>query len=242
MRRIGAVWRKELRVLRGAMMLYAAGALFLAFAAFYFFHMYGFAARDIATVRPFFGAIPPLLSLFVAVLCMRTFPEERRRGTWEVLRTLPLRPGDAVVGTYGAVFTVALGTIALTLPVVLGAGLLGELDWGVVAGEYLAAILLAATVTAICIFVAVGARSQVWALLGSVLVLFAILYAPSAAAEVGLSGQAREVVRAVGMAPRFDDLIRGVLDTADVAYFVVLTAAFLYGAVIRYVSTRREAL
>ena len=62
------------------------------------------------------GVLPPLLALLMPALSMRLVAEERRRGTWEILSTLPFKNGDIVVAKFAAVWVTGL---FLLLPTVI---------------------------------------------------------------------------------------------------------------------------
>src|SRR3546814_8350520 len=96
----------------------------------------------------------PLLLIFrVSALTMRLWSEERRSGTLEFLLTSPVRPAYLVLGKFLACLGLVAIALALTLPLPLTVAQLGPLDWGPVAGGYLATLCLAAAYIAIGLFV-----------------------------------------------------------------------------------------
>src|SRR3546814_15862887 len=88
--------------------------------------------------------MPLLLIFLVSALTMRLWSEERRSGTLEFLLTSPVRPAYLVLGKFLACLGLVAIALALTLPLPLTVAQLGPLDWGPVAGGYLATLCLAA--------------------------------------------------------------------------------------------------
>ena len=77
----------------------------------------------------------------VAALTMRQWSEEERTGTLEILLTMPTRTLQLVLGKFLGVLGLVAVALGLTLFIPLSVSLLGHLDWGPVAGGYLAAMV-----------------------------------------------------------------------------------------------------
>ena len=82
-------------------------------------------------------------------LFRRRSAEERRTGSLELLLTLPLTPGELVLGKWLAAVAMVATALLCTLPYPVTIALLGELDWGPVFGGYLGLLLLGAAFAAI---------------------------------------------------------------------------------------------
>jgi len=109
-------------------------------------------------------------------LSMRLIAEERRRGTYELLVTLPLRNVDIVIAKFLAVWITGLFLLAPTLVFVVTVRSFGPLDLGPVTGGYFGTILLVAVYAAIGLFTSTIARNETVALVtGLVLSLFFVL-------------------------------------------------------------------
>lgn len=108
-----------------------------------------------ATLDRFFEIAPWVLLLLIPAITMRSFSEEFRTGTWEVLRTQPLSDWQIVLGKYmgalGVVLIALLPTFCYSFVVDALAADQG-LDWGATVGSYLGLLLLAAVFTAIGIW------------------------------------------------------------------------------------------
>ncbi|MDZ7748553.1 MAG: hypothetical protein U5K43_06670 [Halofilum sp. (in: g-proteobacteria)] len=113
------------RILRRPSALLFIGA-FLAVTLFVFFWAEAFFARGIADVRPLFEWMPILLIALVAALTMRSWSEERRAGTLEVLLSAPVSAGRPGGGKFLAALSLVALSLALTLPLPLTVEYLGR--------------------------------------------------------------------------------------------------------------------
>jgi len=184
-------------------------------------------------MAPFFDLLPLLLAFFLSAITMRSWAEERKVRTIELLLTLPIRPFQAILGKYVA----ALGLFGLfilgSLPIPVMLAVLGDPDGGLILSGYLGLVGLGATLLSAGMFLSALSGDQIVAfvasaLLGAFLILtgndkvVAVLdgLAPAAAAGTFL----RENVSAL---PRYEDFVRGVVDLGAVAYFGGTSALFL---------------
>jgi ABC-2 type transport system permease protein len=221
------VARKELAGFFASPAAFLFLGAFLGVTLFVFFWVETFFARNIADVRPLFQWMPVLLIFLVAALTMRSWAEERRGGTLELLLTAPASPTDQVLGKFlGGMSLVAIA-LALTLPLPVTVSFLGPLDWGPVVGGYLAALTLAAAYVAIGLWVSSRTDNQIVSLILTV-VIAGVFYLVGSEALTALFGhRAGELLRAVGAGSRFESITRGVLDLRDLYYYLSITAAFL---------------
>ena len=238
MKQVLAVTRKEIKGYFGSPMALIFVGTFLAATLFSFFWVETFFARGIADVRPLFRGMPVLMIFLVAALTMRQWSEEERSGTLEILLTLPITSVQLVVGKFLAVLALVGVSLALTgfLPVTVS--LVGNLDWGPVAGGYLAAILLAAAYSAIGLFISSRTDNQIVALISTVL-LCTLLYMLGSGGLTDFVGTTLgEVLRAVAPGSRFESIQRGVVDVRDMLYYLSLTGVFLTLNVLSLISKR----
>ncbi len=222
-----SITRKELNGYFGSPMALIFLGAFLAVTLFAFFWLETFFARGIADVRPLFGWMPILMIFLVAALTMRQWSEEQRSGTLEVLLTLPVSRLQLVLGKFLAVLALVGTALALTLFLPISVEILGNLDWGPVAGGYLASILLAAGYAAIGLFISSRTDNQIVALISTVL-LCGIFYLVGTSGVTDFVGEtSAEILRAIGAGSRFESIERGVVDLRDLIYYLSLTTLFL---------------
>jgi ABC-2 type transport system permease protein len=145
-------------------------AAFLGVTLFVFFWAAAFFERNLADLRPLFQWMPLLLIFLVAALTMRSWAEERRSGTLELLLTSPTTPTEHVLGKFLGVLMLVLLALALTLPLPITVSLLGPLDWGPVIGGYAAAVCLAAAYVSIGLWISSRTDNQIVSLILTVLI------------------------------------------------------------------------
>ena len=219
--------RKELRALFQSPIAIIFLSVFLILTLFLFFTQARFFSRNLADVRPLFEWLPLLLIFLVSAVTMRSWAEERKAGTLEVLLTLPIRTVDLVLGKFLAGMALVALALLFTLPLPFTVWLLGPLDWGPVIGGYFAALLLAAAYMAIGLCVSARTDNQVVALMVT-LVLGGLLWLVGTDTVTSFfTVETGERLRAFGTGSRFESIERGVLDLRDIAYYLGITAFFL---------------
>jgi ABC-2 type transport system permease protein len=202
-------------------------AVFLGVTLFVFFWAATFFERDLADVRPLFQWMPLLLIFLVAALTMRSWAEERRSGTVELLLTSSMSPWQIVLGKFLGAMGLVLIALALTLPLPVTVAMIGPLDWGPVIGGYVAAVLLAAAYVAIGLWVSSRTDNQIVSLILTLVIAGAFYLLGSDALTSLTSYQAGAWLRLLGAGSRFASITRGVLDLRDLYFYVSVTAAFL---------------
>jgi len=227
MRELLRVYRREAGAYFGSPVAYLFIGVFLAVTLFVFFWAEAFFARNIADARPLFAWMPVLLIALVAVLTMRSWSEERRSGTLEVLLSAPVSPFALVAGKFLAALSLVALALVLTLALPITVDYLGPLDWGPVIGGYVAALFLGAAYVAIGLAVSAGTDNPIVSLLVTALVGGAFYLIGTDWLTALAPREVAELMRALGTGARFDEITRGVLDLRDIYYYVSLVAVFL---------------
>jgi ABC-2 type transport system permease protein len=202
-------------------------AAFLGATLFIFFWVATFFERNLADVRPLFQWMPILLIFLVSALTMRSWAEERRAGTLELLLTSPTAPTELVLGKFLGCLGLVLLALILTLALPGTVACLGPLDWGPVIGGYAAAIALAAAYVAIGLWVSCRTDNQIVSLILTVVATGALYLVGSDVLTSLVGYRAAEWLHAIGAGSRFASITRGVLDLRDIYYYLSITAAFL---------------
>jgi ABC-2 type transport system permease protein len=227
MRELLRVYRREAGAYFASPVAYLFIGVFLAVTLFVFFWVEAFFARNIADVQPLFGWMPILLIALVAALTMRSWSEERRADTIEVLFAAPVSPAALVGGKFLAALSLVALALLLTLPLPLTVEYLGPLDWGPVVGGYVAALFLAAAYVAMGLFVSARTDNPIVALMVTALIGGAFYVVGTDWLTALAPASVAEFMRWIGTGSRFDEITRGVLDLRDVYYYVSLVALFL---------------
>jgi len=218
--------RKELFSWVNSPALYGIAVFFLLFVSVWFYYLQRFFAMDIATLRPFYQAFPLAFILVIPVLTMKAWAEEKKMGSAEILFTLPFTEWELVWGKFLSCLTLIIGMLALTLPVPLTLMRLGYFDPGVIFAEYTGALLLGSSAAALGLFLSSISKSQAAAFLGSAVVLLAVMLINNFSPNMP-SGLAA-FVNFISLTFHFESFSRGLLDSRDIAFFLLTTALFLF--------------
>ena len=205
--------------------------IFLLLTGIQTFWIAGLLPRGRADLLPFFAAHPWLHLLLGAALSMRLWADEIRSGTAELLLTLPVRLREAVLAKFLGAWLLTGLALLLTTPIWGIVSWLGDPDHGVVLAGYLASWLVAG------VFLAMGGCAS--ALAGSPVTAFVLTLAIGALHLVAgtpevlsvLAANAPEALvrglAALAILPHQETMTRGLLGLRDLAYFGVLTSAWL---------------
>jgi ABC-2 type transport system permease protein len=180
-----------------------------------------------------------LLLFFTPAITMRLVAEEQRTGTIELLLTAPLREWELVTGKWLAAFgfVTLLVVVTVIYALILSRFVTPGLDTGTLAAAYLGLILIVAAFLAIGVFVSTLFTNQIaafFAIMGVVLLFWVISYPVQNA-----TGPVASVLQYLDFSNHFyNNFFRGVIDVADVTYFVSMTVFFLFLAS-RIVESRR---
>jgi ABC-2 type transport system permease protein len=180
-----------------------------------------------------------LLLFFSPAVTMRLMAEEQRSGTIELLLTAPVREWELVTGKWLAAFGFVILLVATTLiySLILGRFVTPGLDNGLLAAAYLGLILIVASFLAVGVFVSALFTNQIAAFFGIMavsLLLWVISYPVQNA-----TGPVAGFLQYLDFSNHFyNNFFRGVIDLADVVYFLSITVFFLFLAA-RTVESRR---
>lgn len=184
-----------------------------------------------ATLESYFSFAPWVLLFLVPAITMRSFADEYRGGTFEVLRTRPLTAAQIATGKFLGSLIVAVVALLPTLVYYITINQLAAttgIDAGAAAGSYLGLLFLTAVFTAIGICVSSFTANAVVAFIISLLACVLLYYGFSAISQLaGLSGGADFYLEMLGIDFHYQSMSRGIVDTRDLVYFLSLIAFFL---------------
>jgi ABC-2 type transport system permease protein len=179
------------------------------------------------TLQPVMGISAWILLLVAPAMAMRSFSDERRQGTWEILQTAPINELGIVLGKFGANLC---QLVLLGVPIVILGFILevyGRPDWGEIGCGLLGLFLAGSCWLALGMLASTASESQ---LVSYLLALFSSL------ALVLLTRLLPSVVPAdwapmlfsIDPTRRTNDFALGLLDTSNVAYFLLITIGLLW--------------
>jgi ABC-2 type transport system permease protein len=226
--RIIALTRKELFSYLNAPAFYGAAVFFLLFCSIWLFYFQRFFTMNVATLRPYFGIFPLVFILVIPVLTMRSWAEERKTGSIELLLTMPFSEWDLALGKFFSVFTLLAMMLILTIPLPLTLIPLGEFDAGVIVCEYIGALLLGSSATALGLLLSALSKNQAGSFLGSAVVLMATMLVSQVTFSLNLPYWLAQAINFFSLSFHFDSFTKGLLDSRDLVYYLASTALFLF--------------
>jgi ABC-2 type transport system permease protein len=223
LRNILAVSRREFKAYFESPVAYVFMVGFLVLSGFLTFFVGRFYERRVADLDQFFFWHPWVYLLLVPAATMGLWAEERRTGTIELLLTMPITLGQAIVGKFLAAWLFIVAGLALTFPIVITACYLGSPDLGVVFCGYVGSILLAAAYVSAGMLTSALTRSQVISFVLSLLICLVLLLAGwPPVTDMFVKWAPEWLVNAVAsfsFMPHFESIQRGVIDLRDLAYY-----------------------
>src|SRR3984957_7473772 len=172
------------------------------------FNLGQFFDRGQADLNPFFTFIPWVFLLLIPAITMRLWAEERRLGTIELLLTLPITQGQAVLGKFLAAWAFCAIALVLTFPFVVAVNILGQPDNGVIASGYVGCLLIAGAFLSVGAAMSALTRNQVIAFVLAVAICFIFAVASYPVVTDFLSRNTpvfAEIARRIAVIDRFQD-------------------------------------
>ncbi|WP_452600430.1 gliding motility-associated ABC transporter substrate-binding protein GldG [Pontimicrobium sp. MEBiC01747] len=189
---------------------------------------YGF-----ADLSSFFLLAPWILIFLIPAVTMRSFSDEKKQGTLELLLTKPISHLQIVLGKYLGAFLLIILALLPTLLYVYTVNQLGNpvgnLDVGSTLGSYFGLLFLVAAYTAIGVFASTLSDNQIVAFISAVFMCFLFYIGFEGVADLSTSN----FIEQLGMSAHYKSMSLGVLDTRDILYFLSITAIFLFFTVKR---------
>ena len=185
---------------------------------------------NFATLDQLFDLAPMVFMFLIPAITMRTFSDEFRLGTIEILKTKPISKWQIVLGKFFGALVLIILALLPTLIYVFSILKLGNppnnLDIGSTIGSYFGLLFIAGAYTSIGIFTSTFSNNQIVAFVLSVFIVFALFYGFDAMSSMFKNSE--YLVQQFGINEHFKSISRGVIDTRDVLYFVSVTFFFLF--------------
>lgn len=187
---------------------------------------YGFASMD-----SFFGIAPWIFLFLIPAITMRSFSEENKSGTIELLVTRPITELQIILGKYFAglmiVVLAILPTLMYYVTVYQLGAVKGNVDTGAVIGSYIGLIFLAASLVSIGIFASSLSDNQIVAFIVAVFISFICYAGFDSFSKLDLFGKVDNIIASIGINEHYQSMSRGVLDSRDAIYFIGFISFFV---------------
>lgn len=236
---MGNIWivtKREFASFFATPVAYVFIAIFLMLSGIFTFFIGNLYERGQADLIPFFNFHPWLYLFLVPAIAMRSWAEERKSGSIELLMTLPISAAEAVAGKFIAAWLVLGLALGLTFPLWLSVDFLGEPDHGIIVAAYVGSWLMAGSFLAISTCMSAFTRNQVVAFILAVVVCFLFVVSGSSivldAFQPWAGNLILDTVASFSFLSHFEAMAKGVLALNDVGYFVIIILIWLYASLI----------
>jgi ABC-type uncharacterized transport system involved in gliding motility auxiliary subunit/ABC-type transport system involved in multi-copper enzyme maturation permease subunit len=229
MRNIFTIAKRELGAYFNSAIAYIYLIVFIAINNSLFITRYFLIGK--ADMKLYFDSLPLILFIFIPVITMRLWAEDKKVHTYELLLTFPMKPAELVLGKFFAslIFYLISLLSTVTIPIILY--LSGQPDPGAIFGGYLGSLLIGVLFLAIGIFISGLTQEQIVAFVLTTLSCFAIFYLGTdffaSFIDGWTAGLGTFLKNYVGAASHLISFSKGVIDLKDILYFVIASAAFL---------------
>jgi ABC-2 type transport system permease protein len=216
MNNILTIFKRELRSYFTSPVAYIIIVVFLIITGWFFTSSLFLAG--VVSMRGVFEIVPFIFLFYIPAISMRTFSEEKKSGTIELLLTKPISDSDIVLGKFFSTLTLAALTLAPTLIYVISLKLLGSLDIGSIISAYIGIILMSGIYISIGLFASSLTENQVVAFIVSFLIIFALFMLNKIL--IFIPTPLITTVEYISTDYHFSSIARGVIDTKDLVYYV----------------------
>ncbi|MFZ1320530.1 MAG: ABC transporter permease [Ignavibacteria bacterium] len=223
MNNILTIFKKELRSYFNSPVAYIVLVVFLIITGWFFTS--NLFLSGVVSMRNVFDIIPFIFLFFIPAISMRTFSEEKKSGTIELLLTKPITDMDIVLGKFFATVTLTSVALAITLIYVFSLTFLGPIDTGAIIGAYIGLLFMSGIYVSIGIFASSLTENQVVAFIISFLIVFGLFLLNKVL--IFLPPELSSILEYISVDYHFSNIARGVIDSRDIIYYLSGITIFL---------------
>ncbi|HEY0654724.1 MAG TPA: gliding motility-associated ABC transporter permease subunit GldF [Chryseosolibacter sp.] len=187
---------------------------------------YGYA--DMFTL---FSLGPYVFIFLIPAITMRSFAEEKKGGTLEILFTKPVSDWEIILGKYFACLLLVVLTLVPTLVYYFSISALGNpagnIDTPGVIGSYIGLIFLAGAFSAIGVFASSITPNQIVAFILAAFLSYLLFAGFESLAMLNVWSSSALMIKQLGLMYHYDSLGKGLIDSRDLIYFVSVIALIL---------------
>lgn len=219
------VFRKEVTSFFSSLVAYVVLVVFLVVMGLFVWVFPGTEVLQsgVAQLDTLFGLAPYIFMFLIPAITMRSFAEEKKAGTMELLLTRPLGDWDIIMGKFLAGWVLVLFALIPTLLYYFTISHLGlppgNIDTAAVIGSYIGLVMLAGVFTAIGIFASSLTESQIVAFIIAVFFCFSFYDGFSSLAQVNVWASYAFYITQLGIDYHYSSISRGLLDSRNLIYF-----------------------
>jgi ABC-2 type transport system permease protein len=226
MENILIIAKKEFKSYFISPIAYVFITVFLVISNFLFFQ--GFFLNNQADMRGYFSLLPWIFLFFVPAVTMRSWSEEKKGRTLELLLTWPISDIEVVIGKFFAAFAFLAVAILASVTIPITIMTLGNPDMGPIIGGYLGALLMGAAYLAIGLWISSHTENQIIAFIVGVVVTFVLFIISNPFVLMAVPHWMAPVLNYIGLGNHFESIERGVIDSRDILYYLSIIGFFLF--------------
>jgi ABC-2 type transport system permease protein len=226
MENIITIFKKEFKTYFLSPIAYIFITVYLISTTFLFFQ--GFFLINQADMRGYFDLLPWVFLFFVPAITMRSWAEEKKVKTLELLLTWPVSDLEVVAGKFLASFALLAIVVLLSISIPITIAILGHPDMGQIVAEYIGALFLGAAYLAIGLWVSSMTENQIVAFIVGVVVTFVLFIIGNPFVTMVAPSFFVPLFTFVGLGNHFESISRGVIDSRDIIYYLSVIGFFLF--------------
>lgn len=221
-----AIYRKEMRSYFTGVIGYVFLVMFLAAGAALFAMTTLYAMR--ADVTTYYLYMMILSAIMLPLLTMKSFSEEKKTRTEQLLLTAPVSIPSMVIGKFLAAYTMFAGALVVNSLAFLILYRYAVVPTAVLIGNLIALLLVGMTFVTIGLFVSSLTENQLSAAIGTIAIIVALLAIGLINTLLPASYWLRYVFNCISIFERFQKFAGGYFDFASLFYYLSVSAVFLY--------------
>lgn len=222
------LYKKEIKSYFNSPIAYLVVLFFVLICNVYFFLFSQFVARNVANLRSYFALMPLIFIILIPSITMRSWAEEKKVGTAELLFTLPLTNWELVLAKFLSSLTLLAIMLGITVFVPITLSILGDFESGQIIGEYFGTLLLGAAGLAIGQFISSITSNQISAYIFSVVAILFITLIGDISFFMNPTAVLSKIFSYLSFSFHFESFRKGLIDTRDMLYFLIIIFYFLY--------------
>lgn len=184
------------------------------------------------SMETLFSLAPYVFMFLIPAITMKSFAEEKRNGTIELLYTLPFRDIEIVGGKFLAGFLLVIFSILPTVVYYFSLSYLGNpvgnIDTAGIIGSYIGLILLGGIFTAIGVLSSALTGNQIISFILSAFLCFIFYAGFDSIAAINIWSETSYIIKSIGILSHYEVLSKGLIDFSDVVYFLSMIFLLLY--------------
>ena len=219
------VFLKEINTFFNSLIAYIVMTVFLTGTGLFMwvFKQYSVLDYGFADMSTLFSMAPFVFMFLIPAITMRTFAEEKKDGTIELLLTKPLTDWQIIIGKYLSSLTLVIFSLIPTFIYYYSVYQLGDpegnIDSAAVTGSYIGLFLLGAVFTSMGIFSSVVSGNQIVSFVIALVLCYIVYQGFFFVSSINVWGEFSTLIDQFGISYHYDALSKGLIDSRDVLYF-----------------------